>query len=73
MGRKRLRIKVIHKENGGAGDTRDFEVSHLTGKFIGFIGSDNVISTNHFKFPYDNLVKYDADISCCDYFEFFTN
>ena len=69
--KKDSRIKVFHKENGGAGDTRNYGVEKATGEYIAFVDSDDVIAPNYFEILYSNLVKYNADISCCDYFEFF--
>ncbi len=71
--KKDPRIKVFHKDNGGAGDTRNYGVEKATGEYIAFVDSDDVIADNYFEFLYDNLVKYDADISCCDFFEFREN
>ncbi len=70
---KDSRIKAFHKPNGGAGDTRNFGIEKANGEYIGFVDSDDVIAPDYFEFLYDNLVRYDADISCCDYFEFADN
>lgn len=38
------RIQVLHKENGGIGDARNFGLSHATGDYIGFCDQDDEVS-----------------------------
>ena len=40
------RIKVIHKENGGLSDARNFGMDAATGKYILFVDSDDWIENN---------------------------
>ena len=40
-GQKDLRIKVIHKENGGISSARNAALDICTGEYIGFIDSDD--------------------------------
>ncbi len=71
--KKDSRIKVYHKQNSGAGDTRNYGVEKAIGKYIAFVDSDDVIAENYFEVLYNNLLQNSADISCCDYFEFEEN
>ena len=61
-------IKVFHKKNGGLSDARNFGIKQSKGKYLGFIDSDDYVETNMFSFLYNNIKKYDADISICGRF-----
>lgn len=61
------RIKVFHKENEGVTLARDMGISKATGDFIGFVDADDTIDLTMYENLYNNLVKYDADISHCGY------
>lgn len=61
------RIKVFHKENQGVTLARDMGISMATGEFIGFVDADDTIDPKMYECLYNNLVKYDADISHCGY------
>ena len=57
------RIKVFHKKNEGVTLARDMGISLATGELIGFIDADDTIDPKMYECLYNNLVKYDADIS----------
>lgn len=59
------RIKVIHKENGGLSDARNYGIDASTGDYIGFVDSDDSVENDMFEILVSNLEKYDADVSCC--------
>lgn len=61
------RIKVFHKKNEGVTLARDMGISLATGELIGFIDADDTIDPKMYECLYNNLVKYDADISHCGY------
>lgn len=63
------RIRVIHKENGGLSDARNCGMKYSTGKFLLFIDSDDWIDSEMVKKLYDNIKKYNADISICEFIE----
>ncbi len=65
--KKDLRIKVIHKENGGPSETRNLGVSISNGEYISFIDSDDFVSKDYILILYKILLESGADISCCDY------
>lgn len=65
--KKDSRIKVIHKENGGLSDARNAGMKIATGKYIGFIDSDDYIKSDMYQVLYENIVKTNADISICDF------
>ena len=60
-----LRIKAIHKENGGLSDARNVGIDVATGEYIQFIDSDDYIDEDMIEFLYNNIKKYNADISMC--------
>ena len=45
---KDSRIKVIHKENGGLSDARNFGTAASNGKYIVYLDSDDYISDDNF-------------------------
>jgi glycosyltransferase involved in cell wall biosynthesis len=59
------RIKVIHKENGGASSARNVGIDIAQGVYIGFVDSDDYIDKNMYEILLNNLKLYDADISEC--------
>ena len=54
------RIKVIHKENEGAGKARNKALEIATGKYIGFADSDDFVEKDMFKTLYEKAEKYDS-------------
>lgn len=64
--KKDQRISVVNKENGGVASARNMALKLAKGEFVGFIDSDDWIEADMYSRLYDNIVKYDADISQCD-------
>ena len=60
---KDSRVKLINKENGGAGSARNTGIEVSTGEFISFIDSDDYICTNYYDRLYDMIEKTGADIA----------
>lgn len=50
------------KPNGGLSDARNYGIDKAKGKYIGFVDSDDYISTNMYSVMYQNVARYDADI-----------
>lgn len=67
LAKKDSRIIVLHKVNGGLSDARNKGIEVASGEYITFIDSDDWISKDYLSKLYDNLLKYDADISCCNF------
>jgi len=57
-----LRIKVIHKENEGAGMARNAALRVATGKYIGFVDADDFVKPDMFKTLYEKAEKNNADL-----------
>lgn len=60
--KKDERIKVFHKENGGAPEARNVAIEKAKGKYIYFIDSDDWIEKEYIKTMYDLAEKNDADL-----------
>lgn len=63
---KDSRIRVIHKENGGAGQARNVALAQATGELIGFVDSDDYISPDLYAHLY-SLMDGETDIAECGY------
>ena len=61
------RIKVIHKSNGGLSSARNAGLDIAQGEFIGFIDSDDWISSRMYEVLYNLCTEYNADIAECCY------
>jgi len=59
---KDTRIKVIHKENGGAADAKNVGLDSATGEYIALVDSDDLIVPNMYEDMLELMSKYDADI-----------
>lgn len=60
--KKDNRIKVIHKENGGAPEARNVAIEKATGKYIYFIDSDDWIEEKYLEKMYELAEKENADL-----------
>lgn len=56
------RIKVIHKENQGAGMARNAALSLATGEYIGFVDSDDYVAPEMYETLYRIAKKYESDL-----------
>lgn len=61
------RIIVVHKKNGGLSDARNVGIEISTGKYLGFIDSDDYIQNDMYEYLYKLIKENNADISICDY------
>lgn len=64
------RIKVIHQENGGLSAARNAGLDIITGNYVTFVDSDDVIAPNYLEVLYRHIVNYNCDISVCTYLSF---
>lgn len=60
---KDLRIKVIHKTNGGLSDARNVAIDKMTGEYVVFVDSDDYIAPTHIEGLYDMIQRHQAEIS----------
>lgn len=61
------RIRVIHKENGGLSDARNFGIDAATGEYILFVDSDDYIHPRMVEILLKKLEDSGADIAVCDF------
>ena len=62
------RIKVIHKENGGAASAKNIGLDEANGEYICFVDGDDYIFIDFIENLYNQLIKYNADISECSFY-----
>lgn len=65
--RKDDRICVIHKKNGGLSDARNAGLDRMTGDYVCFIDGDDFVHRRMCEILLQNILKYDASISACDF------
>jgi len=63
--RKDLRIKVIHKKNGGLSDARNKGMEIATGEYIAFVDSDDFIDLNMYSIMIEALERTSSGIATC--------
>lgn len=59
------RIILITKPNGGVSSARNVGLNKASGKYIGFIDSDDAIEPDMYELLIRNAEQYQADISIC--------
>lgn len=62
---KDTRIKLIRQKNSGVSVARNKGIDAANGDYIGFVDADDYCDKNMFKYLYESLIKYEADIACC--------
>ena len=67
--KKDSRIIFISKKNTGVSDTRNIGLNIASGKYIGFVDSDDFIKLDMFEILIYNINKYRADLSICNIVE----
>lgn len=65
---KDARIKVIDKQNEGAGMARNAGLEVATGEYVFFIDADDWIAPEMLEQLLQLLISFDAEVSICNYF-----
>ena len=66
-------IKIIDQENGGISVARNNGIEIATGKYIGFVDSDDFVKIDMFEKLYKKIEETKSDIVVCDYEEYYMN
>ncbi|MBQ3930838.1 MAG: glycosyltransferase family 2 protein [Firmicutes bacterium] len=66
------RVRVIHKKNGGLSDARNHGIDAAQADLIAFIDSDDYVDEDMIETLYNALVKEDADVSVCGFYQHYT-
>lgn len=72
-GRLDKRIIVIHQSNQGLSSARNKGLILATGKYVGFVDSDDYIDRNMYKIMYSYIKNYKLDIVACNFYHLFPN
>ncbi|MCD8369052.1 MAG: glycosyltransferase [Clostridiales bacterium] len=64
------RFILVEQKNAGLGSARNAGLKRATGSYIGFVDSDDYVHPDYVRVLYENLKKYQADISMCSYLKF---
>lgn len=62
---KDSRIRVIHKKNGGLSDARNAGLAAATGKYMGFVDSDDYIAPDMYRLLLERMNADGSDIAAC--------
>ena len=65
--KKDERIRVIHKENGGPSEARNYAIEQAKGEYIAFVDGDDWIDPDMYENMYLALKKGEADLAVCSY------
>lgn len=63
------RVTVIHKQNGGLSDARNYGIEIAKGRYIGFVDSDDWIEPDMYESLYRLITEHQADIAVCGHYE----
>lgn len=61
------RISVIHQPNSGVSAARNRGMSEVKGEYYCFIDGDDYVTNDYIEFLYEQIIRYDADISSCSF------
>ena len=59
------RIRVIHKENGGLASARNAALPCVSGEYITFVDSDDVIALNFVEHMLEDCLRENVDVAMC--------
>ena len=63
--KKDSRIKIVNRENGGLSAARNTGMPYATGKYIGFVDSDDYIDSAMYELMYYNAEHFNSQMVIC--------
>lgn len=63
-----IRIKVIHKKNGGLTSVRKYGFDNASGEYIFFADGDDKLASNAIELLLKSCIDNDSDIAVCGYY-----
>ena len=69
--KKDNRFKIFTQENAGGSASRNKGLELSKGKYIAFLDNDDIYHPQYLEILYHNIIKSEADISCCSYLKFY--
>lgn len=67
------RIIFITKQNNGAASARNCGLNSVTGEYISFVDSDDILELNYIERLVTTLKENNADIAVCSYYNLYKN
>lgn len=71
--KKDTRIKVLHKQNGGAASARNYGLDSVSGDYICLIDSDDIVASDYVEKLLSVLINNQADIAVCSFVQYYRN
>lgn len=66
-------IKTVHKLNGGLSSARNVGMKEASGKYIGFVDSDDYVSKNMYETLWNLAETHQADCAYCEFTRFWND
>lgn len=68
LAKEDARIRVLHKENGGAATARNAGLDVMTGAYIAFVDADDYMELNYIETLYRTLSENQAQVAICSFY-----
>ena len=67
---KDSRIRVVHIINGGAAEARNVGLNMISGKYVTFVDSDDIVEKDYLAVLYHAIIQSQAEIATCENIDF---